>query len=96
VAARFRFDASVHAYYVGARRLPSITQILAATNGNGPSPFYTEESAERGTRIHKATARYDLGAGWGDDLLYTDVPRVRAYAAFCFALHPIYDEIEQP
>ena len=94
--AKFRFDAALHAYYVGSRRLPSITQILAATNGSGPSPFYTEESAERGTRIHAATARFDLGGGWGDALLYTDVPRVRAYDAFRFALRPIYDEIEQP
>ena len=93
---RFRFDPVTHAYYVGAKRLPSITQILAATNGGGGCPFYTEETAARGTRIHQATARYDLGAGWGDDLLMTDVPRVHAYAAFILALHPVYAEIEQP
>lgn len=96
MASRFRFDASVHAYFVGEKRLPSITQILAATSGGGVCPFYTEETAARGTRIHQATARFDLGSGWGDDLLMADVPRVRAYAAFVHALHPAYDQIEQP
>ena len=96
MAARLRFSASDHAYHVGSRRLPSITQILAATSGGGACPFYTEETAARGTRIHQATARFDLGAGWGQDLLLTDVPRVRAYAAFILALHPVYAEIEQP
>jgi len=99
-AARFRFDAGAHAYYVGARRLPSITQVLAATAqpsgpGNGRA-YYTAEAAERGTRIHAATARYDLGAGWGEDVLAVDVPRVRAYAAFLLQHQPRYDEIEQP
>ena len=95
---RFRFDAVAHAYFVGDRRLPSITRILASTRppGEGGASWYTEESANRGTRIHAATARFDLGGGWGDDLLETDVPRVRAYAAFKLAHQPIYDEIEQP
>jgi hypothetical protein len=96
MAARFRFDATAHAYYVGRRRLPSITQILAATAGGGVCQFYTEEAAARGTRIHQATARFDLSGAWGDDLLDTDVPRVRAYAAFLAALRPTYTEIEQP
>jgi hypothetical protein len=93
---RFRFDAVAHAYYVGDARLPSITQILSATADGGICPYYTEETAARGTRIHQATARFDLGGGWGDDLLVADVPRVRAYAAFLHALHPTYKEIEQP
>jgi hypothetical protein len=99
VAARpqFRFDATVHAYWLGRRRLPSITQILSATHPDaGRSVYYTDEHAARGTRIHQATARFDLGGGWGDDLLETDVPRVRAYAAFLDLMRPRYQEVEQP
>jgi hypothetical protein len=95
---QFRFDATAHAYFVGRRRLPSITQVLSSTRPAGASSadWYTDETAARGTRIHAATARFDLGGGWGDDLLVDDLPRVRAYAAFLDARQPIYDEIEQP
>lgn len=94
---QFRFDPVAHAYYVGDRPLPSITQVLAATAppSNGCT-FYTEAHAERGTRIHAATASRDLGAGWGDRLLETDLPRVWAYDAFLQAHRPRYTTIEQP
>jgi hypothetical protein len=97
-APQFRFDKVAHAYYVGDLRLPSITQILRATLPAGASSvqWYTEESAARGTRIHEATARFDLGGGWGEDLLESDLPRVRAYAAFLAARQPVYTEVEQP
>jgi len=94
---QFRFDATAHAYFVGRRRLPSITQILRATAPDaGGSAYYTDDHAARGTRIHQATARFDLGGGWGDDLLDVDVPRVRAYAAFLDQHRPVYQEVEQP
>jgi hypothetical protein len=94
---QFRFDASAHAYFVGARRLPSITQILRATHPDGATAgWWSEESALRGTRIHEATARFDLSGAWGDDLLVDDVSRVRAYAAFLASRQPLYDEVEQP
>lgn len=96
MAARFRFEAATHTYWLGRRRLPSITQIIAATSTE-PVPFYyTERVRDRGSRIHQATARFDLGGGWGDDLLETDVPRVRAYASFLALQRPRYQQVEQP
>ena len=96
-AERFTFDPTAHAYFVGRRRLPSITQIIAAGRASDAQPWaFSDEAAERGDRIHRATASFDLGAGWGDDLLDVDVPRVRAYADFLQMMQPVYDEIEQP
>jgi hypothetical protein len=96
-SSQFRFDATAHAYFVGRRRLPSITHILSATaDSNEARAYYTQAHADRGTRIHQATARFDLGGGWGDDLLEADLPRVRAYAAFLDQHRPVYQEVEQP
>lgn len=62
-AVPFRFDAIDHAYIdleTGAE-FPHITGMLART-GWIDERWYTEESSERGTVIHRMTADYDLGA----------------------------------
>jgi len=61
--AQFRFDAASHEYLdleTGAV-LPHITGMLQRT-GWIDDTWYTEESSERGTAVHRLTADYDLGA----------------------------------
>ncbi len=59
----FRFDAAVHEYINPATGevYPHITGMLATT-GWIDDGWYTEESSERGTAVHRLTADYDLGA----------------------------------
>ena len=59
----FRFDARLH-QYIDIRTgevLPSITQLLERA-GEVNGDFFSEESAERGTQVHRLTLDYDLGA----------------------------------
>ena len=50
----FRFDEAAHAYYLGTRRLPSVTQILAQLQDwSKVDPVALEAARIRGTHIHK-------------------------------------------
>jgi hypothetical protein len=74
-------------------RLPSITQMLTIS-GHSDDTWYTQESADRGTAIHQAATRFDLGA-----LELADVPEghrgsVSAYIAASRALRPVWELIE--
>lgn len=59
----FRFDANRHEYIDTERGevLPHITGMLEAT-GWIDDRWYTEESRERGSAVHRLTADFDLGA----------------------------------
>ncbi len=59
----FRFDAGAHEYVELATGsvLPHITGMLQRA-GWVDDLWFTEESCERGTAVHKLTADYDLGA----------------------------------
>lgn len=58
-----RFDVDAHQYVDVATGeiLPSATQLLVMA-GEVDEGFYSEESAERGTQVHRLTLDYDLGA----------------------------------
>jgi hypothetical protein len=58
----FRFDRVDHVYWAldTGEMLPHITSMLART-GWINDRWYTVESSERGTAVHKLTADYDLG-----------------------------------
>lgn len=69
MSAPFRFSSSDHAYIdiaTGAE-IPSITQLLKEA-GLVNDRFYTEESRERGSCVHRLVADYDLGAIHKEDL----------------------------
>lgn len=64
----FRFDADNHEYIDRHTGLiyPHITGMMQAT-GWIDDTWFTEESCERGTAVHRLTADYDLGARDDDD-----------------------------
>ena len=56
----FHFDAEQHSYTLhDGTELPSITQMLDRT-GWVDSRWFSEESSDRGTAVHRLTADYDL------------------------------------
>lgn len=59
-----RFDDDEHTYTAldTGEELPHVTGMLAATGWLPGSEFYSDDSQERGTAVHKLTADYDLGA----------------------------------
>lgn len=60
MASELTFDEEKHEYRVGGRILPSVTGILREM-GFVDDSYFTEDSAARGTAVHKATELYDLG-----------------------------------
>jgi hypothetical protein len=93
-----RFDPIEHAYYrFDEVRVPSITQMLART-GWVDDRWYTEESSERGTRVHELTAAYDLGALNLETCVSYYKPWLEAYVEAIARLRPTWlpDGIEHP
>lgn len=58
--ADFRFDPDQHQYFLGDRRLESVTEILGNT-GIADYRWSSEEAMLRGTYVHKATEMIDRG-----------------------------------
>ena len=56
-----RFDKADHEYFINDVKVPHITGMLEAT-GWIDDTWWTEESCERGTMVHRLAADYDLGA----------------------------------
>ncbi|MHB8371034.1 MAG: PD-(D/E)XK nuclease family protein [Leptospirales bacterium] len=54
------FDAEAHVYTVNGKVLPSVTEILSKL-GFIDTKWFTEESRERGTVVHKICEMYDIG-----------------------------------
>ena len=54
-----KFDKETHTYSVGGAVLPSVTQVLKGM-GIINTKFYTEDSRDRGTKVHDALEMLDL------------------------------------
>lgn len=54
----FRFDEGTHTYHLNGDVLPSVTHVLVSS-GLLDTTWYTQESASRGTRLHKILADID-------------------------------------
>lgn len=94
MAAAFRFIEADHSYWLGDRRVPSVTQLLDMGGLVNGGAYYTEESRRRGTAVHAMTADLDMGAL---DLANRDLPYrgyVLAYSAAVDALKPSWSSIE--
>lgn len=91
----FTFDSITHRYMHGTRRVQSVTGLIKAAGLLGPAAaFYSQEAAERGTRVHRACLDLDLCnpvAIHEEDLRYVD-----SYARWRKMFHPIWTSLEEP
>jgi hypothetical protein len=80
-APELTFDEAEHAYYLGAVRLPSVTQVIRDA-GLIDDTWFTEHARDRGSQVHKACQYLN------DDDLHLEsldqelLPYVIAYQAF--------------
>jgi len=84
--ADFRFVESDHSYWLGERRLPSVTGILEDT-GLANYKWSTDYHKERGGFVHKATELIDRGTLDWSSLDPVLVPYCEAYAKFCSSVN---------
>ncbi len=97
----FRFDPSVHAYIdvtTGAE-YPHITSLLKQA-GLVDDTWFTPESRERGSVIHRWSTEYDLGAVSREDILLVDEPKYKgwfaAHVSAMDVIQPTWKHIEEP
>lgn len=58
----FRFEEANHSYWLGAKRLPGTTAVLALLGGYEGIPAHIlRKAADRGTAVHKVTELDDAG-----------------------------------
>ncbi len=89
------FDPIKHEYAISGRAVPSVTQVLQRA-GLIDDSWFTEDSRERGTFVHEATALFDRGELDFDRLDPALVGYVEAWQMFR-ALVPVkFDLIEVP
>ena len=89
------FNADTHQYLHGTRQVRSVTGLIKAAGLLGPAAaFYSQEAAERGTRVHRACLDLDRGKTLmmdGDEALYLD-----SYAQWRTLVAPIWTSMEEP
>ena len=95
--ARLAFDPVAHAYTLGERRLPSVTQILADVGvADFSAPHFTEEVLQRGSRVHQAIA-LDVEEVLDDETLDAElVPYVTAWRRFLSESGATIEHWERP
>jgi hypothetical protein len=96
-AVPFRFDHAAHRYIdlATGRTLPHITGMLEAA-GLVDDLWFTEESAARGTLVHRLTADYDLGALDVDQVDGLGRPYLLAHVDAMKVLQPEILRVEEP
>ena len=91
----FTFDSGTHQYLHGTRRVRSVTGLIKAAGLLGPAAaFYSQEVAERGTRVHQACCDLDRGNTLSmnqDEALYLD-----SYEQWLTLVSPIWTSMEEP
>lgn len=85
--AEFRFVEESHEYFLGDRKLPSVTQVLKEA-GLLYYPASSSYHMERGSFVHRATEWIDRGTLDWDSLDDTLRPYCEAYAKFCRDVNP--------
>lgn len=91
----FRFDPEKHEYFLGDRRLESVTEILERS-GIADYRFSSEEAMTRGKYVHTATEMIDRGTLDWSDLDPVLVPYCEAYQAFIEDKRPAILLSEKP
>lgn len=94
-ASAFRFDAAEHAYWLGARRLPSVTDVIRA-HGLVEERWFSEEARARGSYVHRACALLDEGSLDEERVAPEFAPYVEAWRRCRADLAPAWRAIERP
>lgn len=84
----FRFDSAEHAYYLGGKRLPSVTQVLervGIVDYSHIPPATREMALARGSAVHEAIA-YDLDGDLDEESVAEIMGYVQAARAVRSAL----------
>jgi len=79
-----QYDDSTHTYSEFGILIPSVTQVLSSY-----SPWYTQDSKDRGHEVHKACEAYAR-----DHSYFPTEPYVDSFALWCFKKSPQFLEIE--
>jgi hypothetical protein len=97
VPVRFRFDQDPHRYIDldTGQRIPHITGMLEAA-GLVDDLWFTEESSERGTAVHRLTATYDLEGLDVDRLISPHRGYLLAHVRVMQILRPEILAVEEP
>lgn len=90
-----RFEAASHTYYLAGAQVPHITGLLLRS-GWVDDRWFTEESAERGTQIHRLTADYDLGALELESCVSRYRPYLLSHVAAVQVMRPELLAVEEP
>jgi len=91
----FRFIKETHEYFLGTRRMESVTEILVKS-GISDFSFSSEEAALRGKYVHAATEMIDRGTLDWDALDVTLRPYCEAYRLFLSENRPSFIVSEKP
>lgn len=83
----FRFNEADHSYFLGDRRLESVTEVLGEA-GMIDRSWFTEEARTRGTFVHQATEMIDKGTLDWETLDPSLLPYCCAYEKFCADARP--------
>lgn len=78
----FRFDPETHSYFVGTKKIPSVTQVLKAVNIHQDSAFTNEYDMWVGTASHKAIELHLKGTLDESTLDVRLRPRLDAFKEF--------------
>jgi hypothetical protein len=89
-----RFDPEKHIYYIDDKQEFSVTQVMDDVRIIDPT-WYTEESRERGSLVHKITELLDQGVLDWDSVDPALEPYIQAYETFLSDYMPEYDYIEK-
>ncbi len=94
---RLRFDAAEHAYWLGERRLPSVTQILADVGvADFSAPHFSIDVKERGSAIHRMIA-LDVEEALDDEAVPDELqPYLAGWRAFLAESHAEIEFWERP
>lgn len=68
-----------HSYWLGSRRLPSVTQILKAEGWMGNMQWYTEDGRQTGEDVAVTTALFDQGEPAAGHAVLEALPDVKPY-----------------
>ena len=96
-AALFRFNADAHTYVdlLTGEELPHITKMLENA-GLVDDTWFTEESCERGTEVHRLTKDYDLEALDPDGCVSIYRGYLLAHVKAVSVIQPRWEGIEEP